>query len=105
MNIVIYVDCLLERQYLTASKQSYLEALFKMNPYTIKDNYLEKFSKQLGLPEAKILDWREYGMLRSQHQGTCFIDKNAMIYNSSFQSVFTYKYFYVHTIHFIHINE
>ena len=75
MNIVIYVDRLLERQYLTAPQQSYLEALFKMNPYTIKDN-LDQFSKQLGLPEAKILDWRQYGMLRSQHQGTCFIDKN-----------------------------
>ena len=72
-NTVIYVGLLLETQYLTASQQLYLEAMFKMNPYTIQDQ-LDKFFKQLGLSKAKILDWQKYNTFHSQHQGTHALD-------------------------------
>ena len=74
-NIQIYVGFLLETQCLTASQQSYLEAMFKMNPYTIQDK-LEKFSNQLGLPKAKIIEWQKHKMLRGTYRGTRLIDKN-----------------------------
>ena len=101
-NIQIYVGLLLETQLLTASQRSHLEAMFKMNPYTIQDE-LEKFSSQLGIPKAKIIDWQKNRMLYGKYKGTHLIDKYSCCLVCIPICVYI-RTLYVQTMHSLHEN-
>ena len=87
----MYVGLLLKTQCLSEPQKSYLQAMFIMYPYTIQAD-LEKFSNQLGLSKAKIIEWDEHKILRGMYQGNHLIDKNFYDLLHSNRSVFIYEH-------------